>query len=231
MTNALPEPRFLPSEHIEREVEYHLLHAHLMPVEAGPVDVEAFLETYLQVHLDQFAELDPDILGVTTVAPGYPPQVLINRDLTMAADDDTSASGVKGRWRATLAHEAGHVIFHRADLEAAAHQLTLFGPSSDAALTTSPLPCLKRDFGRTKGVNRREYQANLAMGALLMPRAVFAPTARSLINAFAPPFTAQHLSVVVQRLAARFEVSQTAARIRLEHLKLDGLGERTDMLL
>lgn len=220
MSVSLPQAPYLTTEHIEREVEYHLTHARLMPSVAGPVDIEAFLEGYLKVCLDQYADLESDVLGLTYIPPGERPHVLINRDLTLAADDDTSPLGIKGRWRATCAHEGAHVIFHRADLEAAAHQRTFFDP--DPAPDTASLPrqtCLKRDFGRVNGTpNRREIQANLGMAALLMPRPVFEPAARAVAEAIKPLplLPEQRLTMMVQHLAPIFVVSRLAARIRLE---------------
>ena len=228
MSVSLPQAPYLTTEQIEREVEYQLNHARLMPSAAGPVDIEAFLERHLKVCLDQYAELDSDVLGLTHIPPGERPHVLINRDLTLAADDDNSPLGIRGRWRATYAHEGAHVIFHRADLEAATHQQTLFDPdpASNAALPRQI--CLKRDFGRVKGTtNRREIQANLGMAALLMPRPVFEPAARALAEAIKPlPLSSeQRLTMMVQRLAPLFEVSRIAARIRLETLKIHHQAE------
>src|SRR6266508_5362784 len=221
MSFSLPQAPYLTTEHIEREVEYHLTHARLMPSTAGPVDIEAFLECHLKVCLDQYADLDSDVLGLTHIPPGERPHVLINRDMTLAADDDLSSLGIKGRWRATCAHEGAHVIFHRADLEAAAQQQTLFDTDPVPNVALPRQICLKRDFGRVKGTtNRREIQANLGMAALLMPRPVFEPAARALAEAIKPLALSseQRLVMMVQRLAPLFEVSKIAARIRLETL-------------
>jgi len=192
-----------------------------MPSTAGPIDSEAFLEIYLKARLDQHADLDSDVLGLTFIPPGERPQVLINRDLTLAAEDDMSPLGIRGRWRATCAHEGAHIIFHRTDLEAAAQQRTLFDtdPAPNAALPRQV--CLKRDFGHMKGTaNRREIQANLGMAALLMPRPIFEPAARAIAEAIRPLNLApeQRLIMMVQRLAPLFEVSKIAARIRIETL-------------
>ena len=221
MNGSLPKAPYLAIEHIEREVEYCLNDARLMPSTAGPVDIEAFLEIYLRVHLDQHADLDSNVLGLTSILPGERPCISINRDLTLAAEDDKSPLGIRGRWRATCAHEGAHVIFHRTDLEAASRQLSLFDLDSDPHVALSRQICLKRDFGRVKGkTDPREIQANLGMAALLMPRPVFEPAARKVASAIRSfnPSSAHRLSMMVQHLAPLFEVSKEAARIRLETL-------------
>ncbi len=222
MSGSLPQAPYISSEQIEREAEYHLIHAKLMPSSPEPIDIVSFLELYLQVHLDQHADLPSDVLGVTFKQPRKGLRVEINRDLTWAAEDDNSPLAIKGRWRATLGHESAHVIFHRNDLEAAAYQQTLF---DNEPITDTILPrqiCLKRDFGQTNGTNRREIQANLGMAALLMPRSIFETAARQIAEAVKSSKvpSEQRLIAMAMRLAKLFEVSKTAAQIRIETLKL-----------
>lgn len=78
------------------------------------VQLERFLENHLRVRLDQHADLPADVLGVTHFCQGAPPRIEINRDLTgLAIDEEDPLPGDLGRWRATLAHEAAHVLLHR----------------------------------------------------------------------------------------------------------------------
>lgn len=230
MNTSLPPAPYLPSEHIEQEAEYHLTRAKLMPSSPGPVNIVDFLELYLQVHLDQHADLPSDVLGVTFNQPGKGLRVEINRDLTCAAEEDNSPLAIKGRWRATLGHESAHVVFHRTDLEASAHQQTFFDTELIADTMLPRQVCLKRDFGRINGFNRREIQANLGMAALLMPRSIFEPAARQIAEAIKSPkhLPEQRLITMALHLAELFEVSKTAARIRIETLNLydpEGQGQ------
>src|SRR5262245_60818071 len=102
-------------EEIERIVSDELDRAGLTPRPDAPiVDLERFVESHLRADLDQFADLPPDVLGLTRFTAGRPPAVEINTDLTGLVDDETtSTQGVRGRWRATIAHEAGHILLHR----------------------------------------------------------------------------------------------------------------------
>jgi hypothetical protein len=183
----------------------------LPPADAGRVDIEGFVERHLGAHLDVGAELEPDILGTTELRPGEAPVVLVNRQLTDAAFEVDEFSGTLGRWRATVAHEATHVLLHARLFDLNAGQQTMFAgePTGGEALVR----CLKRDgsFGG-RAVDPREYQANLGMAALLMPRSIFGAAARSLLDA------SRAHAAVVEQLARRFEVSRQATRIRLTAL-------------
>jgi hypothetical protein len=172
------------------------------------VDIEAFVEQYLGATLDVGAGLDDDVLGVTQFARGERPTILVNRDLTDAAFEVDEYSGTLGRWRATLAHEATHVMLHAMLFELNADQRTMFGDATAEPDRT----CYKRDgsFGY-RARDPREFQANKGMAGLLMPRAVFGEAARNLVDRTTPV-------ELVERLAREFEVSRQATRIRLSAL-------------
>jgi Zn-dependent peptidase ImmA (M78 family) len=151
---------------------------------------------------------------------------MVNADLTGAAmDDDESPLGLKGRWRATVAHEACHVLFHRCLFNLNPQQGSLFGDDDKFEETTQRLQrCLKRDvvYGRM-GSDWREVQANMGMAALLMPQGVFTSVAKQELSRLGvervcPDTTAA--ATLARRLATAFEVSCQAAMIRLKTLKV-----------
>ena len=127
-----------------------------------------------------------------------------------------------GRWRATLAHEAAHVVLHRFLYEFAASNLSLFGGAADAPATPNKLlRCLKRDASYRVVSDWREVQANKGMAALLMPRQLFIDVARAEIATHYPStgtISAGDGGEVVATLAGKFAVSKQAARIRLDSL-------------
>jgi Zn-dependent peptidase ImmA (M78 family) len=152
--------------------------------------------------------------------------VLINRNLTGAAmDDDDAAPGVVGRWRATMGHEASHVVMHRAlfEIDQAEDDLFGAGPRSQRFMR-----CFKANvLFRGGGNDPREVQANLGMAALLMPRTVFRHVAEAAIQRLAIPAaelvsgtaTARRL---VREVADLTRVSKQAAEIRLETVRIVG---------
>lgn len=215
---------FQPDE-IEAIIERELLAAGLMPsVEAPVTDVERFVEVHLGASLDQYADLEPSVLGLTEFSTRTAPAVSINRDLTGSAlDEDVTAPGLFGRWRATVAHEASHILLHRELFEVDANQASLF----DDAVTDGPtlMRCLKRDVGYRAVVSDwREVQANLGMATMLMPRPIFhLVVARALVSLGAD--SAQKVdesSILHRRLIARLAdelaVSRQAVGIRLRTL-------------
>jgi hypothetical protein len=141
-----------------------------------PVDIERFVDAHLGVRFEPYADLDPDVLGVTEFTPGHQPRIRINRDLTGSAlDEDHTPMGVLGRWRATLAHEASHVLLHRSLFESSRSQLCVFGSEGqEESVAPRIFHSLKRDVGfANRSGDWREIQANKGMAALLMPKAIF----------------------------------------------------------
>lgn len=210
-----------PSE-IEEIVEDELRKAGLVTSADSPsVDIERFIEVHLGAELDQYADLESDVLGVTEFRPGMTPTVMINRDLTGSAmDGDWSPPGIQGRWRATLAHEGAHCLFHRVLFELNADQGSLFegaygGGRSDHRM----MRCLKRQVSfQRQARDWREVQANRGMAALLMPRPVFLDRVRrEFANRSGERVLAgtPEARALAEVLASIFAVSRQAAEIRL----------------
>lgn len=201
---------YITDSALEELAEVELHRAALMPKIAGPVEIETFIERHLEANLDYGADLEPGVLGLTELRAGQKPSVRIARDLTDAALEVDQYSGTLGRWRATLAHEAAHVLLHGFLFELNLGQETMFDdvPVEEARM----LRCLKRDvvFARG-GRDPREVQANKGMAALLMPRTLFGATARTM----AQTMDEEQLTVDIAR---KFEVSRQAGRIRLQTL-------------
>ena len=191
------------------------------------VDLEALLEFHLEVKLDLYAELEPDLLGVTEFATGMQPLVKINRELTAQVDENYGSGGILGRWRATLAHEAAHVILHRRIVDHPSEQGTLFSHGRESR--TKSTRCLERNIQFTRGSGDwKEVQANRGMAGLLMPAGTFVDLARDVVGAetmddllaHVPAADTRAFSDLVRELAERFRVSREAAGIRLNTLGL-----------
>ena len=105
----------------------------------------------------------------------------------IAYDRDLS----RGRQRFALAHEIGHALLHAAHLEGCELRGTSFEDEEIA-----------------------ERQANFFAAELLMPLWALERALPEDVTANRPPHS--FASRIVRRLAARFEVSQTAMRIQLE---------------
>ena len=216
---------FDPGE-IEDIMEDELHEARMSPTSIDPaVDIESFIEFYLHATLDQHAKLDADVLGETRFAKRRQPAVFINRELTEQAEGKLPPSGILGRWRATLAHEAAHVVLHRPLYELPPAQGTLWNESDSKS--PSLARCFRWDIvtAKTPG-DWREVQANRGMAGLLMPERPFTALIRKLLGArrsddllvmihSMDPHDFKELIVELSRLC---EVSQQAAFIRMKSL-------------
>lgn len=217
---------WLSSSDVEAMMETELQKAALYPtLEKPAVDVERFIARHLKVDLDQHAELERDVLGLTEFRSKKKPRISINRDLTGAIDDDETPPGLKGRWRATLAHEASHVLMHRVLFEVQEDQGSLFCVE-DAGDSRKLMRCLKRAvLFRTVGSDWREVQANMGMASLLMPARFFGILVAAVMKdlglegeALASGSAAA--SAVVRVVGELAEVSRLAVSIRLETLSM-----------
>jgi len=216
-------------DEIERIMGGELARAGLAPTITSPVtDLERFVESHLKADLDQYADLPVGVLGLTQFVLGKRPAVSISAELTDSADE--GSPGLAGRWRATLAHEAAHVVLHRYLFDPELATLDLFGTTMPHEAPSGGLMrCLKRDIGPVRGVDWREVQANRGMAALLMPRVTFRRiasqriAAESLTDLRSGSPSAANLATM---MAESFSVSKQAASIRLETL---GLVTATDV--
>jgi IrrE N-terminal-like domain len=222
---------------IEDRMSGELEKAGLLPgLEEPVINLESFVEFHLRAQFDPYAVLEPTVLGETEFRPGANPKISINQDLTGAAlDDDESQPGILGRWRATVAHEAAHVILHRCLFNLNQDQGSLFDGDDSAEPQAKLLQrCLKRDvMFRGSGGDWREIQANMGMAALLMPKAVFVPVFREEVERLGCRRVDRrscHITPLVVQLAKRFKVSKQAAGIRLETLQLITQPGQADFL-
>jgi hypothetical protein len=225
---------FEPSD-IESMMEEELKNAKLYPPLQSPaVDIERFIEQYLVANLDQYGELEEGILGLTEFIPGRSPRLVINRNLTGAIDADATPMGTRGRWRATLAHEASHVIMHSVLFQLGTDQPELFRVST-ASNPNRLLRCEKKNvLFRGGGTDWREVQANMAMAALLMPRGLFRKAVVEAkkelqIDPSRSGLDPASIRELTKCLSSKFEVSKQAAGIRLEVLGCVPVGGQLGM--
>lgn len=215
---------YQPSD-IETMMEDALRNSKCLATEETPaINIERFIGT-LGARMDQHADLEPDVLGLTEFYSGSSPKIFINRDLTGAIDEDNTQSGIRGRWRATMAHEASHVVMHRILFELNEGQAALFSIEPQSP-PRHLMRCMKKNvLFRGRASDWREVQANMGMAALLMPQSLFrAVVGRTVANLHVPSDGLIAGSPAAARLTAEvatlFDVSRQAASIRLETIGL-----------
>jgi len=213
---------FEPFE-IDDIMEGELEKAGLYPSPEHPImDIERFLEVYLQAVLDQHANLEKDVLGVTTFLIGQQPKVEINYDLTDAIDNCEENVSLLGRWRATLAHEGAHIVLHRPLFQISEIQGDFFSEVNNLRSKEVIIKCFKKNVGFSRGqVDWREYQANKGMAAILMPQRLVKEMAKHKIgpnhNKLLEDYSREAM-LLIESISDLFQVSRQAAEIRLKDI-------------
>ncbi len=196
-------------DEIEQIAADTLAAAGLWPDAPGRIDVESLVETHQGASTDYFADLDESILGFTVFRT--PPHVVVSRALSELALADGASLGLRGRWRATIAHEAAHIALHS----------RLYATGA----RTPGLPavrCMRAELeAGEEARDWREVQANMGMAAFLMPRALFVADTIATLDAYGPTFlplarTSSEARGLTDHLSELFEASHQAVTYRLQ---------------
>lgn len=154
-----------------------------------------------------------DVEGITIFYPDRGPEVKISDKL---ANDPRR----ENRLRTTLAHEFGHVRFHRhlwADKLATGNLFAKRDPDNTAI-------CKRDQILNARQSDWMEWQAGYISGAILMPVSGI----RALVKEYCEPqqlfgavdIRSEHARILTQSVKLEYQVSEEAARIRLQALKL-----------
>lgn len=170
--------------------------------------------------LDHAADLSmrgPGIEGVTDFVTGSKPVVLIDEKLSMS--DDLWA---KYRFRGTMMHEFGHVIFHDALVPLILDPIVL----NEAHLTRS-CSCNETSMLLPQHVDWMEWQASYAASAFLMPVDSLLGLTEKLLKQWRAKGRVCVQSPagkdIISQVKKAFLVSPSAAKVRL--LQLEVLSE------
>ncbi len=185
----------------------------LLPPSPAPIRIDRFLKKKFGVDAE-YENLDESVLGFTEFGEKGVERIVIAESL----DLDSSVSSER-RIFTTMAHEAGHGLFH-------AHLFTFRGATLFEDMEEKPkIMCrdeLKNIFaGYNYNRDWWEYQANVAIGALLMPR----PLSEEALE----PFTVSSglfmrtldetkFEKAVAVLATTFNVNPAVAKIRVREI-------------
>ena len=222
------EALYFDQEEIDEVCESVLKSVDLYPDIPEPVRIERFLEKKFGIS-PEYDVLPEGVLGFTKFGPDGPERVVLS---SLLAEGDSRFS--ERRIATTIAHEAGHILFH-SDLfrqlfkKPPMKRLFLdFDAGADEKRTV-----LCRDIPESSE-NRRssydgswwEHQANKAIGALLMPYGLLEKTVAPLFetkktpNTFfeVPLLAPEKREAAVRHLSETFDVNSVVAKIRLEEI-------------
>jgi hypothetical protein len=188
-------PHYEPSEldSVCAELLSQLRHIRSATSEAlSTDDLTVLLEQHAS-DLDLYADLPPDLDGVTDFARGTRPRVRVAARLSAHAR-------YAHRLRTTLAHELAHVVLHN------------FIWWFDPGVPFDPAALSPRCALRAHANDWMEWQANYCAGALLMPASAFSSAAEPVWE------RSSRGRALIREIQQRFEVSAQAATIRLRQL-------------
>jgi len=198
---------------IENICSDELQKAGLFPSQPGPVRIDRFIEKRFGVSYE-YDDLPQGVLGYTRFSKIGVKQIVVARAL------DSSSVTNDRRVRSTLAHEAGHGLLH-AHLFALSGQSSLF-PEGQGA---SPRVLCRDEIPSKDGKKYAgwwEYQANKAIGGLLVPNRL----ARMALDQFLEPagllglraLPQERRAEAISTLAELFDVNPAVATIRIDSL-------------
>lgn len=191
----------------------------LLPTKAEPIRIERFINK--RFGLDPtYDDLPEGLLGFTLFGANGPQEVVISR--TLAEEHSQIA---ERRINTTLAHEAGHGLLHAHLFALGLNQASLIPvPAEPKVMCRGEAifgPAQKERQGTYKG-EWWEFQANQAMGALLLPRPLVQQTLSNLLSPqgtfskmVLPPDTREQAA---RMLAETFDVNPAVARIRIAEM-------------
>lgn len=210
----------------------------------GVLDVELFIENYAELEMDyQDLTHDGSILGMTVFndcrIPVYDAEnekavrMTVNEG-TVLIDNSLLESDQLRRGRFTLAHEAAHWLLHRQMYLENKNQISLFEALEMEEKKLPVIKCRTSDI-ESKGKKElvtddewMEWQADYMASVLLMPRKAFSSLVKEKFKSAKIDKNFYRLGTdfetdlwaeaMAYEMADFFEVSVTAAKIRLKNL-------------
>jgi hypothetical protein len=185
----------------------------LFPSRPEPVRIDRFIEKRFGV-VPSYEDLPEGVLGLTRFGNNGVQAVVVAK----ALDSDSSAAAER-RIRTTLAHEGGHGLLHTHLFALATASQNLFGDFSEP---TKPKVLCRDEAATAYSGQWWEFQANMAMAHLLMPR-LLVETAMEEFLVPVGNFGGRRLSperreIAIAALAQTFDVNGIVARFRVDAL-------------
>ncbi len=181
--------------------------AGLYPQKPEPIRIDRFVEKRFNV-VPEYEELENGVLGLTTFGSKGVERIIVAQSL-----DRESTKAAERRLRTTLAHETGHGLLHSHLFVLASKQ-----PLFDGFANSPQVLCRDVPTESTERVNYDgrwwEHQANLVIGALLLPRLLVAKALASFIS----NGDLSNRGKAILEIADIFNVNPIVAKIRINEI-------------
>ena len=187
--------------------------AGLLPTSPETIRIDRFIEKRFGI-VPSYEDLPEGVLGLTRFGKNGAQEVVVSNAL-----DSDSARSAERRVRTTLAHEAGHCLLHAHLFALATPSQNLFGDFSDPG---KPKVLCRDETTPAYSGQWWEFQANMAMGYLLMPQHLtekaLEPFLVSVGSLGGRKLDRNRYELAAATLAETFDVNRVVARIRLDGL-------------
>ena len=191
----------------------------LFPSDPGPIRIDRFIEKRFKVD-PEYEDLAEDLLGYTKFGPKGVQEIVISRSLA-----EENSKVCERRINTTLAHESGHGLLHAHLFALGEKPSSLFGDGLDP---NEPKILCRKDT--IEGIQDRrnidyrgrwwEYQANLAIGGLLLPRQLVKIALETFLvekgRLGTKVLDTTRREKATRELVEVFDVNPIVARIRIE---------------
>jgi hypothetical protein len=201
---------------IENLCASELRKVNLFPDQPEPIRIDSFIEKRFGFPED-YQDLPHGVLGFTRFGANGVSQIVISSALDFGSDAVSER-----RVRTTMAHEAGHGLLH-SFLYLNSGQTSLFDLDSDPSKVLCREQHIEEGTVSIKYDGRWwEYQANCAMGALLLPQQLVRESIDKYIQDYGSfglkQIDPNKLSTAEREVAEIFNVNPIVAKIRLKVL-------------
>lgn len=202
-------------EEIERICSDALRKVELFPDSPEPIRIDRFIEKRFNVT-PEYKDLGPGVLGMAQFGKNGVQGIIVSQSL----DEESSVTNDR-RIRSTLAHEGGHGLLHTHLFAFASDQL-LFGENTP----TGPVVLCRDSPDAAKASTYSgqwwEFQANKAIGSLLLPRFLVLEALDKYMvdcgNLGLKSLDKANQENAIEELADVFDVNQIVASIRISEL-------------
>lgn len=216
----LKKPFFKP-EDFERICQNELEQHGLFPSEPAPIRIDRFVEKRFNIQ-PSYEDLPMGLLGFTLFGPKGVEEIVVSKAL-----DEENTQVAERRLRTTLAHESGHGLLHAHLFAFGTRPDSLFGDALDSH--APKILCRSGGISGSETVLIQkppyrwwEYQANQAMGVLLLPKSLVQAALISILTPQGflgtPILPANERQAAIRLLADTFDVNPVVAKLRLETL-------------
>jgi hypothetical protein len=208
---------YLKKDEIDQMCEDALREAKFLPDEPATIKIDQFIESYFKCNLDFGTDLGADVMGLTLFSPKGAP-ILVGVSPTLC--DGTQVND--RRIRTTLAHEAGHCLFHPILFMPNIDTSSLFGTNVD--VKNHRILCRQQDFEGGQRYDGRwwEFQANCAIGGFLLPKQLFRTACEKYLVSVGSlgmkEMPLERREIAAREMSVVFDVNPKVVTIRLNNL-------------